>query len=231
MASRENSIISNDPIDTFPPSLFFDVDSWLIDPSPFEPTPDSSSLAFAQTDSGATTETGSGSEQCRLQTDNSGRTLGAEVWEMTVAFMKRAAETMQLQVRFPTSEADLLRDINGKTLISLLKVASEFVESSGQHQCKAEDGLKEAGMKNWASRRGRKPVNIKCFVCGVVFPFKRELIGHLRDLHQIVRSQSVMYKRIKEGEEVMRWRFWERQGKEGGLGEKSRRRTEEVVIS
>lgn len=54
------------------------------------------------------------------------------------------------------------------------------------------------------AKTGRKPASHFCFLCKEVFAYKGELVHHFRTYHQLDRSQSVLYKRIKQGEEEMR---------------------------
>ena len=56
-------------------------------------------------------------------------------------------------------------------------------------------------------KKGRKPHPITCFMCSVVVPYKRDFIHHLRDVHGIERSQSLMYKRINQGTEEIKKRY------------------------
>lgn len=53
-------------------------------------------------------------------------------------------------------------------------------------------------------KTGRKPTPRVCFMCPLVFPYKRDLIRHMQSVHDIHRSQSLMYKRINQGGEEIR---------------------------
>ena len=56
-------------------------------------------------------------------------------------------------------------------------------------------------------KRGRKPNPVTCFFCSEVVPYKRNFICHLREKHGIDRSQSLMYKRLKEGSGAIKQRY------------------------
>jgi hypothetical protein len=58
--------------------------------------------------------------------------------------------------------------------------------------------------KSSRKKTGRKPCPLTCFLCSSVLPYKCELISHLRTVHAISRSLSLMYKRINQGGEEIR---------------------------
>lgn len=56
-------------------------------------------------------------------------------------------------------------------------------------------------------RKGRKPNPIQCFFCQEIAPYKRDFIQHLRVVHGIQKSQSLLYKRLREGSEAIKQRY------------------------
>lgn len=56
-------------------------------------------------------------------------------------------------------------------------------------------------------KRGRKPNPVTCFFCSEVVLYKRDFICHLREEHGIYKSQSLMYKRLKEGSGAIKQRY------------------------
>lgn len=53
-------------------------------------------------------------------------------------------------------------------------------------------------------KAGKKPVPCVCFLCDEVLPYRIRLIEHLKKVHGIERSQSLMYKRLNQGEEEIK---------------------------
>jgi len=54
------------------------------------------------------------------------------------------------------------------------------------------------------AKTGRKPMQHPCFLCHAVLSYKGELVRHFQVCHELDKSQSVLYKRINQGEEAMR---------------------------
>ena len=54
------------------------------------------------------------------------------------------------------------------------------------------------------AKTGRKPIPHPCFLCHAVLSYKGELVRHFQVCHELDKSQSVLYKRINQGEEAMR---------------------------
>jgi hypothetical protein len=53
-------------------------------------------------------------------------------------------------------------------------------------------------------KTGRKPTPLTCFLCPSVLPYKCTLIKHLQTVHHINRSESLMYKRVNQGGDVIK---------------------------
>lgn len=64
-------------------------------------------------------------------------------------------------------------------------------------------------------KTGRKPRPLTCFLCSTVLPYKCQLISHLRTVHAISRSLSLMYKRINQGGEEIRRLYCPRTAEKG----------------
>lgn len=62
----------------------------------------------------------------------------------------------------------------------------------------------QMGNSRLPKKRGRKPKACSCSLCGRSFPYKYALIAHLQGDHDIMRSTSVMYKRIVQGKRVLK---------------------------
>lgn len=62
----------------------------------------------------------------------------------------------------------------------------------------------QMGTSRLQHKRGRKPKACVCSLCGRSFPYKYALIAHLQGDHDIMRSTSVMYKRIVQGKRVLK---------------------------
>ena len=54
------------------------------------------------------------------------------------------------------------------------------------------------------AKTGRKPEKFVCFLCQTVFPYKKNLIRHFQADHGIGRCQSLLYKRLRQGEELFK---------------------------
>lgn len=63
---------------------------------------------------------------------------------------------------------------------------------------------KNAKKSQKAKKHQEKPEIWRCFLCFETVPYKIKLISHLKQVHGIERSQSLMYKRLNQGEDVMR---------------------------
>ena len=73
-------------------------------------------------------------------------------------------------------------------------------ESDSEQEPESRPKTAKLGKK----KTGRKPRLLTCFLCSSVLSYKCELISHLRTVHSISRSLSLMYKRINQGEEEIR---------------------------
>lgn len=54
------------------------------------------------------------------------------------------------------------------------------------------------------AKPGRKPKSYHCAICPGVFPYKVTYIVHLQTCHQVERSQSLLYKKVRESPERLR---------------------------
>ena len=54
------------------------------------------------------------------------------------------------------------------------------------------------------AKTGRKPQIYECFICHEVHPYKVSLIQHFQAVHNIQRSQSLLYKRVNQSPESMK---------------------------
>ena len=78
--------------------------------------------------------------------------------------------------------------------------------TAAHKQLSTEKGATEASTAS-IRRKGRRPNPIACFFCSEIVPYKRTFIHHLSEVHGIRRSQSLMYKRLKEGSEAIKRRY------------------------
>jgi hypothetical protein len=54
------------------------------------------------------------------------------------------------------------------------------------------------------AKTGRKPQIYECFMCHEVHPYKVNLIQHFQAVHNVQRSQSLLYKRVDQSPEAMK---------------------------
>lgn len=54
------------------------------------------------------------------------------------------------------------------------------------------------------AKTGRKPQIYECFMCHEVHPYKVSLIQHFQTVHNVQRSQSLLYKRVNQSPEAMK---------------------------
>ena len=54
------------------------------------------------------------------------------------------------------------------------------------------------------AKTGRKPQAYPCFLCSEVCPYRVSLIKHFQEVHHLKKSQSLLYKRIRQGAECIK---------------------------
>lgn len=189
-----------------------EVDNWLVSPGssstqPCAPAPVSSTLQML-----VSTPTLATSWQCQGKTISSQNCQPPEVFlfrnapsdatpdnEAYSPIWTPPAETTPWNLRSHSPSAPLSFPLLG----SFTSLATSAVSAKTTHRKLQPANTTPASIR----RKGRKPNPIACFFCSEVVPYKRTFIHHLRDIHGIRRSQSLMYKRLNEGSEAIKRRY------------------------
>ena len=149
----------------------------------------------------------------------------SEIWKTTLFYLHAASECLSIDLQTdPSSVSEVISTINSlfappppQSPVSSTEDSVQSADAcfstddsaSSQTDLKPEGEVfvskpKRSSRKSKRGKTGRKPNPCRCFLCFVTLPYKRNLIAHLKGSHGIERSQSLMYKRINQGEEEMK---------------------------
>lgn len=179
-----------------------DLESWLRVDSPAFPLVDRFPASELQSD---------------IVDKKSDKTMGG-IWKTTLSCPKATAKSMEnpYTVDMSGRKSDVLSKVSGQSPQLIRKLTDLDVQSprpamlsspgdtasseasSQSFDCKGRDSGRKKG------KAGKKPCPCVCFLCPEVLPYRIRLIAHLKKAHGIERSQSLMYKRLNQGEDVIK---------------------------
>lgn len=79
---------------------------------------------------------------------------------------------------------------------------SQVIAAALQHLNSSISSCAPQSAADIAQKRGQKK-ECHCPLCIGCFPYNKDLIAHMREVHGIRKSKSLMYKRIKQGRETI----------------------------
>ena len=149
------------------------------------------------------------------------KTMG-EIWKTTLTYPK--SDSNPAETQYTTSIGDrelntpnvvpklscpLIRKVTdmGNDPISPADISTNCDTASSTAPSQPPDQTvshKQTNKGKKKGKAGKKPVPCVCFLCQDVLPYRIRLIAHLKKVHGIERSQSLMYKRLNQGEEEIK---------------------------
>ena len=150
-----------------------------------------------------------------LQSDvvekKSGKAKG-EIWKTTLSCPKATSSARETlcTADMDCKEPEIPAQVSGQSHRLVRKLtdleeqhASPAVPSS-EASFQALDCKKEEKKRKNKGKAGKKQNPCECFLCAEVLPNRLKLIVHLKKAHGIERSQSLMYKRLNQGEDEIK---------------------------
>lgn len=197
----------------FPPQINFDMEREECDLE----------ALFAQDNSGiASIDRSPASEPQSVIVDKKRCKTMGEIWKTTLTCPKSNSNPTETQCTMSTRDRDLntpnvvskvssllIRKItdmgNEQTFPLAISLNSDATAPTEPSQPTSQTiPLKHTNKGKKKGKAGKKPVPCVCFLCEEVLPYRIRLIAHLKKVHGIERSQSLMYKRLNQGEEEIK---------------------------